>query len=304
MKNILPSEGHQRRKWVIAIIVIVVLAFFYWVGTRDEQTAAQGRGRKASTPQKTVEASGGFKLATKTAGACQGFIPEGWAANASPRSDAVDFISPDRTMYAGYGIFAVNPSLQIYGGDSVDIYSNDPETSIRKLAGLVIRGTFGDRTSLSFTGEYNEQIGAYHLRSLESGGSKGVVFYRIFPGDGFNYSYIEAVRFAFTKKHLWNTKGLLVARIASSLSCTTRFVRNDAPVIGAKTSKKAKRDGEDRDYGYNPQLGTEYVHDSKTGENYLVSPDTNWSPDGPQGAGYYKPAGTEFIKLDPGRADQ
>lgn len=304
MKNILPSESPQRKKWVIPIIVIVSLAFFYWVGTRDEQTASQREGRKSGTPQRTVEESGGFKLVTKTAGACRGLIPEGWAANASPRSDAVDFMSPDRTMYAGYGILAVNPALQIYGGDSVDMYSNNPETSIRKLAGLVIRGTFGDRTSLSFTGEYNERIGEYRLRSLESGSSKGVVFYRIFPGDGFNYSYIEAVRFAFTKKHLWNTKGLLVARIASSLSCTTRFVQNDTPVIGAKTSKKTSKHGEDSDYGYNPQLGTEYVHDSKTGENYLVSPNTNWSTDGPQGAGYYKPAGNEFIKLDPGRADQ
>lgn len=304
MKGLLPSGSHQGRKWVIAIIVIVLVAFFYWVGTRDEQALSQRGGRKASTPQRTVEESGGFKLAAKKAGACRGLVPEGWAASASPRSDAVDFISPDRAMYAGYGILAVNPALQIYGGDSVELYSNDPETSIRKLAGLVIRGAFGDRTPLSYTGEFNEQIGEYRLRSLESRGSEGVVFYRIFPGDGFNYSYIEAVRFAFTKKHLWNAKGLLVARIASSLSCTTRFVRNDAPVIGAKTSKKAKGDGEDRDYGYNPQLGTEYVHDSKTGENYLVSPNTNWSTDGPQGSGYYKQTGNEFIKLDPGRADQ
>lgn len=56
--------------------------------------------------------------------------------------------------------------------------------------------------------------------------------------------------------------------------------------------------------GYNPQLGTEYVHDPNTGENYLVSPSQQWSENGPNGPGYYAPkGGGDYVQLQPGRID-
>ena len=39
---------------------------------------------------------------------------------------------------------------------------------------------------------------------------------------------------------------------------------------------------------YNAQLGTEYAHDSTTGELYLMEHASDWWEAGPNGPGYYK----------------
>ena len=57
------------------------------------------------------------------------------------------------------------------------------------------------------------------------------------------------------------------------------------------------------DAGYNPQLGTEYVTNPETGQNYLVDPSVSWSDTGPDGAGYYAQNGNDWVKLQPGRTD-
>ncbi|MBN1822307.1 MAG: hypothetical protein JW833_16420, partial [Prolixibacteraceae bacterium] len=55
--------------------------------------------------------------------------------------------------------------------------------------------------------------------------------------------------------------------------------------------------------GYNMQLGMEYVHDPDTGENYWVSPGTDYNETGRDGPGYYKQVGNDIKKLLPGRSD-
>ncbi len=304
-------------------LVVLVLFLLYWVGTEEErsffsedsQTTKEEQqevqkpkdnggifsfGQKTKQPTKTVETSGAFKLVQKTAGACSGLVPDGWRSASNQEGSTAEFMSPDRTMYAGYGILGINPMLQIY---DQELYSQTPEVSIRRLAQLVASGELGDASQLSYTNEYNEQIGEYRLRSLESAGTKGVVFYRIFPGDGYNTSYIEAARFALVRKSMWEEKGLLVARVASSIQCSTQLVQRDLPVVEVGSSGSATRDENGDEYGYNPQLGTEYAHNPNTGENFLVSPGENWSTDGPQGAGYYSQSGNTYIKLQPGRSD-
>jgi hypothetical protein len=155
-----------------------------------------------------------------------------------------------------------------------------------------------------FTEEINEQFNDYRLRSVTAGNYKGVVLYRIFPGDGFNYTYIEAVRFALTRSDLWEQKGELVTGVAASISCVTQLRPSEAPSIPtgsrmkSSSSSKTKKD----DYGYNVQLGTEYCHNPRTGENFRVS-SSNWSNTGPDGPGYYGMAGNERIKMAAGRSN-
>lgn len=323
-KKEVPSK--KQYKITLSALVIVILFLLCWIGTRPEipgpaqkESSAQlgnpsdraqpipkksvfsfaDEPANASAPQKTLEASGGFALEEKSTGACRGLIPNDWRETPSPRSDAADFLSMDGTMYAGYVVFGVNPAMQIY---DPELYSENPETSVRRFAQVIIEQAFGDRSILSFTGEYNQMIGEYAIRSVESSDSKGVVFYRIFPGDGFNSRYIEVVRFGLARKEAWNTRGLLVARIAASIECATQLVARDLPVVGGGSSDRSTTDENGDDYGYNPQLGTEYAHDDN-GTNYLVSPSLNWSTTGPEGEGYYHQAGNEVVKLKAGRSD-
>ncbi|MDE1970557.1 MAG: hypothetical protein KGI50_03200 [Patescibacteria group bacterium] len=325
--------------FVVGVLVVVILGTLYYIGTNPafneqhtspvantpqssspstngmqggvpqhntgmtsspaQHTGSPSANLTASVPSKTVEATGAFALTPQRTGACSALLPVGWTGNASPQSDAVDFVSPDRTLYAGYGVLGVNSAMQVY---DPALYSPDPGTSIQRLASLAAQGALGDGSPMQFTNDYNQQIGSYTLRSVESAGSKGVVFYRIFPGDGYNTTYIEAARFALVRKSLWPTKGLLVARIAASIQCSTQLVARDNSVIstdtgGGDTSSDTSSDNSD---GYNPQLGTEYVHNPDTGENYLVSNTENWASDGPQGAGYYAQSGNDYVKLAPG----
>ena len=94
--------------------------------------------------------------------------------------------------------------------------------------------------------------------------------------------------------------------MATSILCTTVYVPHDMPSLpkrsslqpSSSSSSKGKKD----DYGYNVQLGTEYCHNPRTGENFRVSR-SNWSDTGPDGPGYYGMAGNERIKMAAGRSD-
>jgi hypothetical protein len=260
-------------------------------------------------PAKTVEATGAFKLVIKTSYSCTANAPADWTIQSTDQSSTADLFSPGKTLYAGYGMQAVNTSLadfaSAYGAplDDPELYSADPAT-VAKAYGAIIVANLGGSGSLSFTSDYNQALGDYQLRSVRSSSHRGLILYHRtgFPGDGVNYAYALPMYFAFTTSSLWDTQGLLVAEIASSIRCTTQYQPRDQYVVSAKSSSSSS-DGNGAADGYNPQLGTEYVHDSATGENYLVSPSTNWSSDGPSGAGYYKTNGNDYTLLQPGRSD-
>ncbi|MBI4175410.1 hypothetical protein HY523_02205 [Candidatus Berkelbacteria bacterium] len=260
-------------------------------------------------PSKTVVESGGFALTKKSAYSCSAQVPNGWSATGRQASDLMEITNPEKTMYAGYGILGINSYMSIY---DPELYSEDPPTSVLRFATLLAQSnlTFADPDpgSMTYTSDYQEAVGDYTLRSVESPKYKGVVFYRIFPGDGYNNTYIEAMRFAITKKSLWPASGLLVAQVAASIDCTTQLQPRDTRPPSDATSSSSSSGAADKngdDYGYNPQLGTEYAHNPNTGENYLVDPSQSWSETGPAGAGYYVPSGSsgDYTHLEPGRSD-
>ncbi|MBV9988300.1 MAG: hypothetical protein JO301_11505 [Chitinophagaceae bacterium] len=240
-----------------------------------------------------------FQIEPRTVGNCSQMVPVGWQANSNKEGNALDLWDNNKTMYAGYAILPVNTSMALFYDK--ELYNKDPARSVLRIMGVITANQFGDNAP-HYTEEINEQINGYQLRSFESNNCKGVVLYRVFKGDGFNYSYIEAMRMAVTRKDVWDQKGELVAGIAFKIMCNVQYIQHEAPSFprssSLKTSTtKTKKD----DYGYNPQRGTEECHNPRTGENHIVTPEM-WSNTGPDGPGYYKKSGNEYIKMAPGRS--
>jgi hypothetical protein len=79
-----------------------------------------------------------------------------------------------------------------------------------------------------------------------------------------------------------------------------------APPDPSSLNKKpaAGHDGEngESDSLYNVWLDKEYFHNPKSGENYWVSPSSDYQQSGPQGPGYYATYGNDVIKLESGYA--
>lgn len=333
-----PGGNNPARRWVIALVSLAVLASLYMIGTQDsavQEASVDNRSdtsydsptdnstpttvpgeqtpssQTVATPTKTVEASGAFKLTSKSASNCSAQAPADWTMESNAESNSADLFGPGKRLYAGYGIQAINTGLAQFAGaydpplNDPDLYSEDPATVTKAYAKAVV-GAIGGSSDVRYTDAYNQAIGDYTLRSVATSTHKGVIFFHTngFPGDNINYSYAEPMYFAFTTNDLWDLQGMLVAQVAATIKCSVQLVQHSGPVVEAQIGGgSSSSDGNGSADGYNPQLGTEYVHDSSTGENYLVSPSSNWSSDGPDGAGYYKQNGTDYTKLQPGRAD-
>jgi hypothetical protein len=108
-------------------------------------------------------------------------------------------------------------------------------------------------------------------------------------------SFIVSARIAIV---LSQRPELLREAAAAALS-----IRCAAMVNLPSTGRGGAAGGESRGAStYNRQLGTEYYHDARTGENYLVDV-TKGETDGPQGRGYYSCNGNWCTKLEAGRSD-
>lgn len=280
-------------------------------GAASGPIASQPASGYAAAPARTVEESGAFRVAATSSKACQADAPDGWTMQANDRSSAVDLVSPDGTMYAGYGIQAVNTAIAPYAGayaaplNDPDLYSADPSIVARAYARAIV-ARLGGAPDLVYSGDLLETIGEYQLASLAGATHRGVVFFRAtpYPGDGVNESYILPMYWAITTNDLWSSDGLLVARVAASIRCTTQFQPpRDYLMAGAGSDSSSGSGQNGADAGYNPWLGTEYVTNPDTGQNYLVDPSENWSETGPNGPGYYAQNGNDWVKLQPGRSD-
>lgn len=263
-----------------------------------------------TVPDRTVEGSGGFRLARLSSASCTAEAPADWSMTAPDRSDRADVLSPDGTRYAGYGIQAVNTALQGYAPayapplDDPALYSDDPGT-VATAYGQIIVAAIGGTGDLVVE-EAFEISDEYLLLSVAGSTHRGGIFFRGsgYPGDGYNYSYALPMYFAFTTHEQWDGQGLLTVRVATSIRCTTQFQPPDDYFTVEAADPDAGGDPNGTDDGYNPQLGTEYASDPETGDNYLVDPSVNWSETGPDGPGYYvQRGGGDYQKLQPGRVD-
>lgn len=331
-----PEPFYQRRLFWVMVAVVAFLGFAYWYDQSTQYAgdyaynadridsfppAGDNRGtdrdvtdnstKTNGAPARLVSNETAFQLVPDSAGTCTVLRPADWTKPVpAPGNQGADLSNADKSMYAGNPYWQINTSLAGYASvyqppmNNPDLYSSDPPAAALAWGNVILSQLGGDG-ALAYTNETNDTIGEYALRSVASGTHKGVVFYHTsgFPAsDG--YTYILPTRYALTRTDLWASKGFMVARVAASLQCTATYVprASSGPDFGSSSSSSSSdsNGGED---GYNPQLGTEYVHDQNTGENYLVDPSQNWSSDGPDGAGYYKANGNDYTKLSPGRSD-
>jgi hypothetical protein len=264
----------------------------------------------ATIPDRTVEDSGGLRLARLSSGSCTAEAPADWSLTAPDKSDRADVLSPDGTRYAGYAIQAVNTALQGFAPayapplNDPALYSEDPGT-VAAAYGRIIVAAIGGTGDLVVE-EAFQVSDEYLLLSVVGSTHRGGVFFRAsgYPGDGYNYSYALPMYFAFTTHEQWDGQGLLTARIATSIRCATQFQPPDDYFTVEAARPDPGGDPNGTDDGYNPQLGTEYANDPDTGNNYLVDPSVNWSETGPDGPGYYvQRGGGDYQKLQPGRID-
>jgi hypothetical protein len=282
---------------------------------------APGVGLPASTPEppaatappapdRSVDRTGGVRVTTVSSGSCTAVAPEGWTIQASDRADLAELVSADGEVYAGYGIKPVNTTLADYASlydpplNDPELYSWDAATTA--LAhGRIVVAALGGSTDLAYDEEVELPTGSYRLATVSSSTHSGALFFHAtgFPGDGVGYSYALPMYFALAPRDRWVEDGLIAARVAASIRCTTQFQPPDDYVeVGDLAAGSGDVNGDEP--GYNPQLGTEYAHDPDTGENFLLSPADSWSETGPDGPGYYVPkGGGDYQKLEPGRAD-
>src|ERR1700681_521226 len=242
--------------------------------------------------------AGGVPVVVKQTPHCSAYAPSDWSVSSNPQASALDLQSGDGTMYAGWGVTAINRAMQQYYGPMY----GDPETSIRTLAGMIVGKLFSDSGGVQFTSAPAPFLNYFTIRHIASARTQGIVFYHIYPGASPQY-YTESVYFAIADASLPRARHAVAPGVAVSIRCATQLIPSQQPDV-PKTAKKGPRPGcggEPNLRGYNQQLGTQYAH-TATGDNFLydISDYRNTGPDGP---GYYRMLGNSLTKLEPGRSD-
>ncbi len=271
----------QRR--VISSFVLIVLA------------AVSVVPAGAAAPQ----ASGGVPVVLKQTPHCSAYAPGDWSISSNPQASALDLQSGDGTMYAGWGVTAINRAMQQYYGPMY----GDPDTSVHTLAGMIVGKLFSDSSGVQFTGAPQPFLNYFTLRHFASARTQGVVFYHVYPGASPQF-YTESVYFAVAAASLPRARRAIAQGVAVSIRCATQLIPSQAPDVsrtGKKGTPRPGCGGEPNLRGYNQQLGTQYAH-TATGDNFLydISDYRNTGPDGP---GYYRMLGNTLSKLEPGRSD-
>ena len=242
--------------------------------------------------------AGGVPVVVKQTPHCSAYAPSDWSVSSNAQASGLDLQSADGTMYAGWGVTAINRAMQQYYGPMY----GDPETSIHYLLGLVVGKAFSDPGGVQFTSAPAPFLNYFTIRHIASARTQGVVFYHIYPGASPQY-YTESVYVAVYDASMPRARQAIAPGVAVSIRCATQLIPSQAPDV-AKSGKKGPRPGcggEPNLRGYNQQLGTQYAH-TASGDNFLydISDYRNTGPDGP---GYYRMLGNSLTKLEPGRSD-
>jgi hypothetical protein len=244
-------------------------------------------------------ASGGVPVVVKQTPHCSAYAPSDWSISSNPQASALDLQSPDGTMYAGWGVTAINRAQERFYGP---MYS-DPDTSIRTLASMIVGKLFSDSGGVRFTTAPAPFLNYFTIRHIASARTAGVVFYHIYPGASPQY-YTESVYFAIVDASVPRARHAIAPGVAVSIRCATQLIPSQAPDV-SRTGKKGRPrpgcGGEPNLRGYNMQLGTQYAH-TAAGDNFLYDV-ADYRSTGPDGPGYYKMLGNSLTKLEPGRSD-
>jgi len=216
---------------------------------------------------------------------CMAVAPANWGIYGSRREgDALDMAAADGSMAAGYGVAGVpGPMIRYHPGSAT------PESRLHTEL------SEGGRGQVVYGQPLRDATFGYTWLPFELANYRGGALYRAWPIPNDPGGYILLQRRAQTFKHLWEHQGAQAIAVALSIRCTRQL--QPAPDAAGR-----RPPGDDQmESTYNQQLGMQYAHDAATGENYWVSPSTDWDETGPEGPGYYKRSGNDRRKLVPGR---
>jgi len=230
---------------------------------------------------------------------CQTLAPQGWrVVNESPDSNGVDLVSGDGKLVASYSIIGISGAMQnnaVPGSDfrtpqaaAYTIWQQYGQNPAR--FGTASKTKYG-YNRVAFQNAYGAATGLW--THFSAGNSMDPQAYVIVQRAGAVLNGAEARRL---------NEALAVA---NSIRCNVAF---HAPPPADYTSdllQKKQRPAREEEAAsdYNKELGMETVHNPQTGQNYWVSPSTDYRENGPQGPGYYTRVGNWEIKLAPGRVD-
>jgi len=244
--------------------------------------------------------AGGVAVVVKQTPHCSAYAPADWSVSSNPQASALDLQSGDGTMYAGWGVTAINRAMQQYYGPMY----GDPETSIRTLAGMIVGKLFADSGGVQFTSAGQPFLNFFTLRHIASARTQGVVFYHVYQGASPQF-YTESVYFAISDASVPTARRLIPPGVAVSIRCATQLLPPPASggTSGGRkgTSPRPGCGGDPNLRSYNMQLGTQYAH-TAAGDNFLFDR-SDWRDTGRDGPGYYKMVGNSLTKLEPGRSD-
>lgn len=262
--------------------------------------------RAATAPARSVGAravapASGVPLSVQQTQHCSALTPAGWSLQSNPQASTLEALSPDRSMYAGWGVTSIDRSMEPYYGPMY----GDPDTSIQYMVNQIL-GSLGDAGGMRYTGAPESFLNNYFtLRRFDSAANTGLVFYKVYPGYTYPQTYIESFYVAIANKAQAGAALPVAGGVAVSIRCQTQLipVRYDPPGRGkgGNSPRGCGYGGELK--GYNKELGWQYAHSASTGENFLLDAATQWQENGPQGAGYYRSSGNSYEKLELGRDD-
>lgn len=243
-------------------------------------------------PPSGQKTAGPIPLGQVRGNRCTALGPQGWRVfNERNEGDGVDFLSPDATLGAGYLIVGIpSTMLSTYGGS--------PESAVK-----FILQSFGQVPS-QFSPNQRDRTG-FNVIRWQNQQATGLTLWYTFPLQGDQRGFVLVMRTGMVAPQGDQQRLREAVAVSTSIRCTVAL-RPPPPAdyTGRPTgSRKKPRSDDEAASEYNAQLGMEYVHDRKTGENYWVRPSTDYRQSGPEGPGYYKQVGNDIRKLSPGRSD-
>jgi hypothetical protein len=223
---------------------------------------------------------------------CNALAPRGWhVVDERNEGDGVDFVSPDATLAAGYLIVGIpEVALPAYGGT--------PENAVK-----FIQSAFGQMPT-QFSPSHPTETG-FNVIQWRNQIGVGLSLWYTFQFAQGDAGFVLVVRSAAVTAQGNQQRLREAVAVATSIRCVVGLRAPPPPDYTSRSDRGGRRPRTEDEAAseYNAQLGMEYAHDKTTGENYWVSPSTNFRQDGPEGPGYYKQVGNEVRKLAPGRSD-
>lgn len=299
------------KRLIISAGIVALVAGGYEagkLGSAPSGAASQSIANGSASAPPPADGTGPFQTASTgpgpipltqlSSGPCRTFAPEGWKITDQNRDGTVLTVtSADGSLTSAYGAMAVN------AGQAQGLYG--PQfTSPEAISAYLIKALVNEDARLEPNAE---TIGSYQATKFTTVSHAGYVLTYRFPVPADPGGFGLILRIAIGKAGDPHSVGVAGAAAAAT-RCNAQLHPPEGPVYHAPSSTTHGADkagGSDNDMAgtYNAQLGTGWVHDAGTGQNYNVDVAGDWRENGPEGPGYYKQNGNDVTKLVPGMAN-